>query len=233
MRTLIFDIHGPYAHFRKPYSPASPVTYTFPPPTTILGIIGAICGFQKPDYHEQIGWDKVRLAVGVLAPPKKFRAAINLVNTKDNKFFRLVGENPRSQIPYEFLKDPKYRLYVAEASDLTMGLLADFLVEGKSVYTPALGLAQCIADISFVGDMASESLPEAAYNISSVVPVDLAKHIKHKPGMKYVRYRVPDRMDDDRVVHKYTEVVVNEAANGISAVTANAFKVGNENIIFF
>lgn len=233
MRTLIFDIRGDYAHFRKFYSPISPVTYPFPPPTTVLGIIGAICGFQKYDYHERIGWDKVRIAVSVLSPPKKFRTTINLINTKDNKFFRLVGENPRSQIPYEFLKNPKYRLYVAEAKESAMKLLAERLAEEKTVYTPALGLAQCIADISFIGDMSAESLPEAEYNIASVTPVDLANQILHLPKMKYARYRVPNRMDDNRIVHQYTEVVVNEAAGDISAVTANAFRVGNENIIFF
>ncbi len=87
MKTIVFDIKGDWGHFRKPYAPVSPVTFPFPPPPTALGMIGAICGYGKDEYAERIGWDRVKIAVSLKSPVKRYRTALNLVNTKSNKFF--------------------------------------------------------------------------------------------------------------------------------------------------
>jgi CRISPR-associated protein Cas5h len=234
MRTIAFDVQGPYGHFRKPYAPVSPVTYPFPPPPTVLGLVGAILGYGKEEYLERIGWEQVRVAVQLLNPVRKYRTTLNLINTKDNEFFRLKGENPRSQIPYEFLKDPAFRIWVAEGTDEAMDDLETLLQEEKTVYTPALGLAQCLADVSFVGVKDAEPLGMGEYSIVSVVPHDLdACHFE--PRHRYVRYRVPARMRPDRVVEDYRETVVDEGekVGAITVDTDKAWRVGDAYILFF
>ena len=47
MKVLVFDIYGDLAHFRKFYTTSSPLTFPFPPPSTIKGMLGAIIGVDK------------------------------------------------------------------------------------------------------------------------------------------------------------------------------------------
>ncbi|OHB72376.1 MAG: type I-B CRISPR-associated protein Cas5 [Planctomycetes bacterium RBG_16_43_13] len=233
MWTIAFEIRGQYGHFRKPYAPASPVTYPFPPPPSIMGMIGAICGYGKDEYAEKIGWNRVRIAVSLLSPVKRYRTALNLVNTKGNKFFRLIGDAPRIQIPYEFLKDPAYRIYVAEAQEEVMDSLKQCLVDDKTAYTPCLGLAQCLASISYYGEFEAVSIDAGEYEVNSVVPLDQIQRVHYTVGERYTRFRIPERMMPDRTVEKYGEVVVEENAGKIRVETSNTFKVGADNVLFF
>lgn len=233
MQTLVFEVKGQYGHFRKPYAPASPVTYPFPPPPSILGLIGAICGYGKDEYAEKIGWDKVRIAVSLLSPTKRYRAALNLVNTKGNKFFRLVGETPRTPIPYEFLKDPAFRIYVADAHSETMDKLKQCLIADKTVYTPCLGLAQCLASVAYRGEFKAVTLSTGVWDVRSVIPLDQVQAVHYEPGERYTRFRIPERMRPDRTVEKYGEVVVEENVGKVKVETSSAFKVDDDHVLFF
>lgn len=233
MKTLVFDIYGPYAMFRKPFTPVSPVSYPFPPPPTVMGIIGAICGYGKVEYLEKIGWDKTLIGVAIKKPIKRYRSGINLVNTKGNKYFRLVGENPRVQIPHEFLKDVHYRLFIAKANETAMKDLEKHLSEGTNTYTVSLGLAQCLAEVEFMGSFEGKTLVSGEHDISTVIPQDLAEHIQFSQGRRYGIFRIPDRMRPDRVVTKYSEVIVDEEASNTTVTTSHAHRVGDEIVLFF
>ena len=236
IRTIVFDISGPYGHFRKPYAPASPVTYSFPPPPTVLGIIGAILGLRKDEYHEALGWKTSRIGIRLLKPARIYRTAINLLNTKSaDKYFRPRGENARIQIPYEFLKDPAFRIYAANLPETQADALSAALAAGQSAYTPSLGLAQCLAEVNFVADTVAMAAPDAQTSVS-VIPLEQGMKIKYEPGRRYERVRVPAVMAPDRVVHKYQEVVVAlDADQGrpVSVKGTTLYKVDNETIAFF
>lgn len=240
MRTIVFEIRGQYGHFRKPYAPASPVTYPFPPPPTIIGIMGAICGYGKDEYAERVGWDRVRVAIEMLSPVKRFRVGLNLINTKGNRYFRLVGDTPRTPIPYEFLKDPAYRVYVANANEEAMERLVGLLKIDKTIYTPSLGLAQCLATVSFCQETVASNEPDGCVDVCSVIPMDQVREIHYENGRRYARFRVPERMRSDRTVERYSEVVVDEGyekVNGdmgkIRVQTDQAYKVMNNHVLFF
>jgi len=234
VRTIVFDIYGNYAHFRKFYAPVSPVTYPFPPPPTVLGIIGAICGYKKNEYADIIGWNKIKIAIQLLSAVKKYRTGINLINTKTaDKYFRPQGATPRIQIPYEFLKDAKYRIYIADASSEAMDSLLSNLKTNRPVFTPSLGLAQCIANLEFVGDFAAQPMGKGEYKIVTVVPQKKADNVSFREGCIYERLRIPVRMDKNRIVHSYEEIIVEENANPIIAKTKKAYSVNNEPVLFF
>ncbi|MEW6070945.1 MAG: CRISPR-associated protein Cas5, partial [Candidatus Thermoplasmatota archaeon] len=44
MEPLVFTIKGQFAHWRKWFTTTSPLTYSFPPRTAVIGLIGAILG---------------------------------------------------------------------------------------------------------------------------------------------------------------------------------------------
>lgn len=234
MRTIVFDIYGNYAHFRKFYAPVSPVTYPFPPPPTVMGIMGAICGYKKNEYADIIGWNDVRIAIRLLNSARKYRTGINLINTKTaDRYFRPRGATPRIQIPYEFLKDAKFRIYVANASAETMDSLLIRLKRNRPVFTPSLGLAQCIADLEFVGDFTAQPCKRGEYEIVTVVPQREVDTVSFRDGGVYERLRIPVRMDKERIVHSYEEIIVEENANPIRVITQKAYFVNNEPVLFF
>lgn len=236
MRTLIFDVKGEYAHFKKPYSPMSPVTFPFPPPVAVLGLLGAILGYKKEEYHERLGWERIKIAVRVINPVKTIHAALNLLNTKDGTdahFRPLAGKNTHIQLPFEFLKDPKFRIYATDMPDSVHETLKESLESGKTVFTPVLGLAQCIADIKWVGEREAVHTERDRWTMDSVCPLDEGPSVKYEDGRRYHRFRVPAAMDGSRVVHRYSEVVMADDCRPINGTGGGAiYEIGEETIAF-
>lgn len=110
-KVLIFDLWGDYAHFRRGYTTTSPLTYPFPSRTTLAGILAAILGFQRDSYYEYFGKHNSAFALQILKPIKKIRINLNLIDTKTG-FYLWDNKGQRTQIPFEFLKDAKYRVHV-------------------------------------------------------------------------------------------------------------------------
>lgn len=213
MHTLVFEVRGEYAQFKKPYSPMSPVSYPLPPPTAVLGMLGAIAGYAKTDYHELLGWQSVRVGVRVLNPVRVYRAAVNLLQTKDGTdvYFRpRAGQNTHTQVPYEFLREPAYRIYVAGLEEKAARCLEDKLSAGCTVYTVTLGLASCLADIQWVGAAEARPMNAAEWSSTAVIPLAPGLDVYYEDGRRYQRLRVPAVMDGKRVVHRYQEVVMAE-----------------------
>ncbi|HOB62023.1 MAG TPA: type I-B CRISPR-associated protein Cas5b [Candidatus Competibacteraceae bacterium] len=219
MRTLVFDVAGEYGQFKRPYSPMSPVSYPFPPPTAVLGMLGAIAGYAKDDYHDRLGWRTARIGIALQAPVRTFHAAVNLLQTKDgvDSYFRpRAGQNTHTQIPFEFLRQPRFRLYVAGLHEAAMDRLADQLASGRTAYTVSLGLASCLADVDWVGEWQARPLDSANWSCSSVVPLATDVTVHYADGRHYHRLRVPVTMDSQRIVHRYQEVVAATDTNPIT-----------------
>lgn len=234
-RVLVFDISGPVGHFRKPYSPMSPVTYPVPPPTAVFGMVGAICGYGKHEYLDRINAAQVAVGIRLLRPVCIFRAALNLLNTKgkaERNYFRPTGENPRIQIPHEFLRDPAFRIYFASGSDAVMADLRTMLEEGRTTYTPCLGLSECIAQVQFVGECRVDPV-HGREPLEICTVLDAAGvQVHYDPGGRYQRMRVPARMQQDRTVTRYAEVIVETEARAIRATAETAFACGADPICF-
>ncbi len=236
MRTIVFDISGRYGHFRKPYAPASPVTFPFPPPPTVMGLLGAIAGLGKEAYHEALGWRTLRIGIRPLRPVHIFRTAINLINTKEtDRYFRPRGAMVRIQVPYEFLSRPAYRIYVADLPETMADRLSELLARDETVYTPILGLAQCLADVMLVADTLAQKIGTDGATCS-VVPLDEETRIEYQPGRRYERVRVPAVMGPDRVVHRYRQAVMALDADPERPLPVTGtvlYKVLDETVAFF
>ncbi|EGV32623.1 CRISPR-associated protein Cas5, Hmari subtype [Thiorhodococcus drewsii AZ1] len=213
MRTLVFDICGEYGLFKKPYSPMSPVSYPLPPPPAVLGMLGAVLGLDKADYHNRLGWDRVRIGVGLRAPVRVFRAALNLLQTKDgtDAFFRpRAGQNIHTQVPCELLRAPGFRIHVAGLDVALADELAARLRAGRTAYTVTLGLASCLADLHWVGEWDAEPITGEAWQASTAVPLGAGLQVHYEESRRYHRLRIPAVMDAERTVHRYQEIVLTE-----------------------
>lgn len=178
----VFDISGDLAMYRKSYTTTSSISYPFPPPTAIAGLIAAILGFdhgssrgaQRAEY-----WLKMkgtRIALRINHPVRWFRAGINLINTKSNKY------SDHTQIKHQFIKKPSYRVYVDGPLEeaLSDSLQSKGHGTGQSRqesttamnfhFSPYLGVAYCPANVEWVGTFAIEKA-ENRSTIDSVLPV--------------------------------------------------------------
>ena len=55
MKTIIFDLQGEMAHFRRPDTTSTQLTYPFITPTAIKGLVGAILGIEDFVTNDKIG----------------------------------------------------------------------------------------------------------------------------------------------------------------------------------
>jgi len=229
MQTHVFDLEGPYALFRKPYAPVSPVSFPVPPPPTVCGIVGAICGYDRDAYLEEIGWDQVRIAVELREPVKRLRTGINLVNTKEGEFFST--DPNRIQIPHEFLKDVHLRVYVANGREPMMAELGQRLENGTTAYSVSLGLEQCTASVEHV-DTVEAQPTQGEIETRTAIPRELADRIDYDGDGQYGHYRVPRRMRPGREVPEYGQIVVEETGTTTTVHANEAHKVGDETVLF-
>jgi len=239
MKILVFDIFGDYAHFRKYYTTTSPLTFSFPPPPTIAGILGAICGISKEENLKIFNiYDNCQLALRILHPLQKTRIGINLINTKDNKYcllFKTKTHEPRTQIRTEFIKSPKYRIYLIHKDQEIFAKLVNFIQFHKSIFNVSLGLSELLADFNFVGLYDSEELINYEGYIYSVIPIKklVGKGINIEANKKYFKEKVPIKMNLDRVVEVYEDVVYEPDGKTIKAYVYIAYQLKNGEIITF
>jgi len=240
-RVVVFDIWGELAHFRKFFTTSSPLTFSFPPPPTVRGIVGAILGLSKNNY---IGITN-RLSVGIslLSPVKKIRFGLNFIFTKGSggKFeptlFRdKKGDSSktlRTQVQAEFLKDVKYRIYLVGDDELLDSLMK-YLPYHKTEYTLSLGLSECLADFKFIGEFEAEHLEETN-SVRSVIPTSNIENLNLETLMKLVKERVPVSMNIDRAVLEYENILLEATGKEMKGSFKNVFRIKElgENIHLF
>jgi len=239
MKVLVFDVWGDYGHFRKFYTTSSPLTFSFPPPSTIAGILGAIYGTGKDEYLKVFLHDKCKIALKIMTPVKKVRMGINLINTKGD-YWTLYSNKyhePRTQIRTEFLKDPYFRIYLTHENEEVFKALASLLKEHKSTYTVSLGLSELLADFKYVGEYDSEAKSDNGL-VELQTPVTESKLLQEgleiESAKKYFKEKMPIKMNSERVIEKYDDVIFEPDGKTIKAKVTDYYRLENgENITFF
>ncbi|MGC9203091.1 MAG: CRISPR-associated protein Cas5, partial [Thermoproteota archaeon] len=136
---LVADFWSDYAFFRRGYSTTSPLTYPFPPRTAISGLIACIVGMDWNEYYSKVedkfSQENSLFSIQLLNPIKKIRINQNLIDTKQGFYLWdivLKKQEPRTQIPFEYIKDPKYRIFVWFKNKDLFNLLHEMLEAHKS-----------------------------------------------------------------------------------------------------
>lgn len=157
MEIISFDIIGKFAHFRKFYSNSTALSFTIPPRTTLMGMLGAILGKERDSYYEDFASDKILLSVGVKSKLKKSFHRVNFLDVKSVGDFR--GKGGRIQTPLEVItaedlrkQDVVYRVFIGhtEEGQNIFEQIKEKLLNKEQQFNLTLGIANFSASIQNV-----------------------------------------------------------------------------------
>lgn len=220
-RVVVFEASGTFAHFKRFYTTSSPASYALPPRTALQGLIGAILGYSRDEYLQKL--EALQVAVSLMAPVKRIRFGTNWVNTKSGSKSKpahwqlVVGSRdkpraPRLPVRIEFLKNVHYRIYANHSDAALLETLESMLQHNQAMYTPCLGISECIAELSYLhhSKVVEETSGEAREHVSAV-PSELMVHngfsLSDNQGAQIFKERLPSVMHPDRSVSVYREVI--------------------------
>jgi len=228
----VFDIHSEHAMFRKPYTTTSSVSYPFPPPTAVAGIICAILGISNKSNEKIVSaayWEKMagtRIAIKINKPVKWETQTVNFINTKKDKIGHV-------QIKHHFIKKPSYRIYVCGELEES---LCRMLEKQQTIYTPYLGVAYALAQINYLGQY--QQTPVTTTAIDSVVPIsDITETIE--PDMtknnSLNKTEMPFEFTTERTLKKIIDVMYNTTATPIYFINLleDIHQINNDTVRFF
>ncbi|MEW6172348.1 MAG: type I-B CRISPR-associated protein Cas5b [Bacillota bacterium] len=217
MKTVVFEVWSDYAHFRKPYTTTSALSFAVPPITAAAGLVGAIMGIESggfgrsshlPFLRQHRGKFAVSLGSGGIS---KTKFNVNYLKTKPDKRGRSI------QVPVELVREPRYRLYVSLADELLTELTKS-LQNGACYYTPYLGLSEFIATFKFIDLVEFKNIPVPA-EVHSLVPLDWFV-LEIEPGKRYFRETHSVDMDGRRRVARYVELAYEGSGKAIRVASA-------------
>ncbi len=241
MKVVAFDIWGDYGHFRRFFTTSSPLTYSFPPPTAVRGIVGAILGLDKDAYLESTA--DLYVGVRILMPVRRVRWGQNLIFTKgrggkfDPTLFGSrkgnVQGSVHTQVRVEYLKEARFRLYIG-GEDALLNDLEALLREHRTHYTVSLGLSELLADFEYEGTHIAQPLPPGAYEVITVFPVEVLEDLSGslKEGVKFAKERVPVYLDFDRTPLLYQDVVLEVHGRAVQMRVKEMHQLDNGEVIY-
>ncbi len=239
MKTLIFDISADFGHFRKMYTTSSPLSYSFIPPTAVYGLLSAILGLPKEnnEYLQTINGQTVKLAIQIINPVKKTRVGLNWINTKGNVWIpKQRREGARTQIRTEWLKQPKFRLYVHLEDSIIHERLADYVKQHKTVYSISMGISELLADFQYVDEQILQTVSVSQIQeIVTVLPIDsiCERTVEFEHGKSYFKERMPIDMNDERIVSRYDAILYETTGKSILARVSSCFLTeAGEGVVF-
>jgi len=186
MNLLVFDVVGKMAHFRNIASNSSSLTYIFPPPTTIYGILACILGIPRNAYYLKLNPQTTFLSVGIMKPYRKLVQTLNYRETFEcNNYY--------TQIPFEVLIPDRhsenlcYRIYVSMQDRDMYSHLRELLETERTLIPVSLGTANFIAKSNYVGEFSVTEIPrERVIGVSSVVNLENSRVLGFEGHVKVV-----------------------------------------------
>lgn len=247
-KLLVFDISGEYGHFRKFNTTSSPLTYSIPTRSALAGILGAILGIERevavgvfPDgmvsVNELFSPEKADIAIQIRNPIKKTNIGFNLLDTgkSPSSFFNIQN---RTQIEYELLKHPKFRIFLRHTDATIMEELTQRIKAVNHHFTPYLGLSQFTAMVEFVRATNAISMTTEEGFTSICTAVNLSK-LETSPPIQfekdnafYATDTLPMVMRRDRVVTDYSEILIERTTKPILVNTRKYWTTALGNILF-
>lgn len=214
----LFTIRGTFGHWRKWFTTTSALTYSFPPRTSVIGMIGAILGVPRSELAKRFPVDATRIAVCPLRPivkdrlPEKWRQGPPILDKgrlRPAKMIETFQEN------LEVIRRPYYRVVFWHRDKALMQELKERLQQKRWVYPPYMGIMGFLADIEWEGEDQAEEIAVERADICSVLPLDeaMAKAIDLSESEAILREeRVPNEVfPDRRFRHLYLAYLSREA----------------------
>ncbi|MCL4384799.1 MAG: type I-B CRISPR-associated protein Cas5b [Cyanobacteria bacterium] len=257
---IIFDISGPFAHFKTFYTNSSSLSYSFPPRTSIIGLIAAICGYERDSYYEEMNIENYKITVSIKTPLKKSMYVMNYLYAKSRN--DLNGSAGHTQIPLEVVlpseiieKNLKYRIYFAKKENgkqIIFNRFKEYLFSKKIAYPPYLGISEFIGKIEFIDLINKNNIEKITSNdyIQEINSVVNLKNIKEKSlifkpdknkTLNYLKEKAPLDFSNERFVKNFGYFIFEKNGNSLLLIpTENCYNIMykdfnkeiSENIIF-
>ncbi len=193
MKVIAFDIGGKMAHFRKYYANNTALSYTIPPRTTLMGLLGAMLGRERDSYYQDLASDRLRIGIRILSPLKKTFHRVNYLSLKSagdlmkDNLGDFTGAGGRIQTPFEIVSGldlttdfVQYRIYLSaytEGGDI-FEELEKILKTRQTVYNLTLGAANFSAFISKIYEYEAQTIAptDDFIAIHSAIPSTVVNH---------------------------------------------------------
>ncbi|MEM3466750.1 MAG: type I-B CRISPR-associated protein Cas5b [Nitrososphaerales archaeon] len=158
IKLLVFDIKGFFAHFRKPFSTTSSLSYSFPPRTTVVGVIAAIMGYDRDSYYKVFSSEKCRIALQVKSPVRHVTNTLNyLMTDKPLTLKKLRGIEGPMPVHVDMLVSSErwpamlhFRVFFNHDDEKLLNGVAEQIRSCRFAYPPYLGTANNIAEVEYV-----------------------------------------------------------------------------------
>ncbi|RKX17397.1 MAG: type I-B CRISPR-associated protein Cas5, partial [Candidatus Zixiibacteriota bacterium] len=219
-KVLIFDLTGPFAHFRKFYTNSSSLSYTVPSRTVLTGLIAGLLGMPSEHhttdkskiYYEKFNSENCFISVSLRSPIRKIMQTVNYYNTNFQNY------SLRYQIPLEILTPIKnneivYRIYFSHGKDIYDDL-KERLLNKKFVYPPFLGISEFIASLEFIDEGDLILLPDTT-EIHSVCKLNFVEEFNNNEQFQYLTEKMPTSFSNERVPEKPNDYVIEMKGNPI------------------
>ncbi|NLK64420.1 MAG: type I-B CRISPR-associated protein Cas5 [Tissierellia bacterium] len=173
MKAVVFEVKGAIAHFRRPDTTATHLTYPFITPLAAKGLVGAILGITDFTTRDRVG-------IQLLNPVCTSAQQLSMLG-KDS------GNTFNRPTTVELLVNPAYRIYYV--GDEYVDELAESLRNRRYVYHTYLGVAYAITCPKFVRYYEKIELisNDEVVETCSVVPINIIHELILQGNRYYSR----------------------------------------------
>lgn len=217
-RCLSITVRGSWGHFRRIEGNVVKQTYRVIPRTTVAGLLAAVLGRGRDEYYDLFAAGESLVAIEPTGEIRTMNMPMNTLSTSPEGMASLNSRGKisiklpdptalRQQHNYEVLVDPAYRIDVWLSDETAYEELKTALSDGRSYYTPSLGLSEHLAEIDYHGEFDVEPGPdEDRVAVDSVVP-NATDCIVPEPGVRHQIERSQAYMEADSSGRTTTEFV--------------------------
>lgn len=163
MQLLAFDWYSMMAHFRKLDTNSSSLSYPFPTPTVIMGMLAGLLGMERGSYYELMGVSNLQIGIQFRSKIRKMTKFVNYLLVKHSHEF--ADTSRHTQVPLEILINQEfpekplcYRIFLRIKEDSLFDRLSNSL-QRNFVYPPYMGSASFRSWIEPVPIVSSNRLP--------------------------------------------------------------------------
>lgn len=237
-----FTIEGKWAHFRRIDTTTVKQSYRVMPPTTAMGLIAAMLGYDRDSYYNRFSKTNAAFAIVAERPIQPFQIAKLDLSTTEGDFesgrskgvlrnliAREATADDRQQRLYEYLRNPAYRIILAVGDDEIHDELLRRLSNRNYVYTPSLGRSECVGHISAWDEHSIEQI--TVDEVDSTAPLDIVQ-----PSSEISVERTAQRFSataHSRQATSFVSYGFSKAGDSIPVLSGtNAYSVGDDTVVF-
>lgn len=225
------------AHFRKFYTNSSSLSYSFPPRTTLCGLIAGMLGMPRDSYYDAFSMDRCRIGLSLKGKIRKVIQTVNYLQTGQSKWGRgkgiegVSGGRGRTQVPLELVmpmpgeRQVVYRVYFWHEDREVMEELWNRLYNRKFIFPPYFGITECPAEVKWATVVEGEGLrwlsdPEEPLDVATVVPLERIRQngFKLREGIQVLRDRLPLDFSPGRSLNSVADILYERNAQPLPLI---------------